>query len=1060
MISAFEKFVYRIPFLPYQQGASPRTLEEMDDYLIHFLRRDSFREALFIASPDFFQEAETFLREPAAFNPRRLAKFRETTMKYIMRMTTRATPFGLFSGCGTGVFSDKTALVPDGYQPFDRHVRLDMGLLSSFAEYMLADRELRKALLYFPNNTLYRNGEQLRYIEYRYDEEGRSYNLASATTNEYVEKILDKVLEGSTIEQLSNALLDDDITYEEAEDFVQEMIDAQLLISELEPQITGVDYNSQLMGILKDKLTAGGWPEQVTAFLTKSAALLQEIADKCKEILAASTYSESAYKDIIELAQQLDLRYPVKHYIQVDCSVRDTLAGSLNKSILNEVVKGTKNYLKLCLYSSSNIMQRFRTKFADAYEGRFVKLSEALDPEMGIGYGLISNDLLDITPFVDDIPIAGRGSSENMELHWRSKLHTLLLRRVIAGKGAEIELTDKELEELNYDEEGVPATFNAFVSVYFDKEGKHLINFHHVGASTATGLMGRFGRIGEFGSLIKDICAYEEAYFDDCAVAEINHLPDSRTGNIMLREAFRSFEISYFSKPGKPAYSKIGLDDLYIGIKDNRLILYARSLGKEVVPRLSNAQNFNKDPLPIYRFLCDYQDNRGNGYLTMVMDVGPLAQLLEHIPRIRYRNFIYWPATWYIQVEEIKRLFALPQEELRNKVLAFLNAKGVPACFCLSYGEGDLLIDTSNPFMVDFFISEIRDMQRVTLKESLLAAATSTVVANEKGHYAHELIIPFKKEKKPGRSATPRSEFPDAYFSKGVKRSFCPGEEWVYLKVYAGVKTCSKIVTTVLPSLIEELKNEAIIREWFFIRYNDPSFHLRIRLRLRDRSYYNTTIQRLQDALAPFVEAETVKSLVMDTYTRELERYGFGLIVPAEQIFAIDSEACLALLQQLAEEGLSGYAWLAALSVIDMYLGVFGLNDKEKYNFSKQMRDNFSAEFNGNKQQRRHIVARYRLQKSMIDGYWRDHRINDIDVSFIMRILEEYQVKLSAIYETSYADVPLEERQNYVGSFLHMFIVRFFSSKNRLHEYLLYGLMEQHYRYLIGRNEYQQHEMV
>lgn len=72
-----------------------------------------------------------------------------------------------------------------------------------------------------------------------------------------------------------------------------------------------------------------------------------------------------------------------------------------------------------------------------------------------------------------------------------------------------------------------------------------------------------------------------------------------------------------------------------------------------------------------------------------------------------------------------------------------------------------------------------------------------------------------------------------------VERKCIPGTEWLYLKIYTGIKTSDIILKEVITPLIEYFQADNYISKWFFIRYNDPESHLRIRFMLNNTDYYN-----------------------------------------------------------------------------------------------------------------------------------------------------------------------------------------------------------------------------
>jgi thiopeptide-type bacteriocin biosynthesis protein len=65
-------------------------------------------------------------------------------------------------------------------------------------------------------------------------------------------------------------------------------------------------------------------------------------------------------------------------------------------------------------------------------------------------------------------------------------------------------------------------------------------------------------------------------------------------------------------------------------------------------------------------------------------------------------------------------------------------------------------------------------------------------------------------------------------------RTFLPGSEWIYFKIYTGEKTADNILVKLITPILKKLQKEQQIEKWFFIRYSDPDFHLRIRLLIHD----------------------------------------------------------------------------------------------------------------------------------------------------------------------------------------------------------------------------------
>ena len=75
-----------------------------------------------------------------------------------------------------------------------------------------------------------------------------------------------------------------------------------------------------------------------------------------------------------------------------------------------------------------------------------------------------------------------------------------------------------------------------------------------------------------------------------------------------------------------------------------------------------------------------------------------------------------------------------------------------------------------------------------------------------------------------------------------IQRTFIPGSQWVYIKLYTGEKTADDILINVISLIIKKLQKKQYTEKWFFIRYSDPDFHLRIRLLVCDAQYIGEII--------------------------------------------------------------------------------------------------------------------------------------------------------------------------------------------------------------------------
>ena len=82
-----------------------------------------------------------------------------------------------------------------------------------------------------------------------------------------------------------------------------------------------------------------------------------------------------------------------------------------------------------------------------------------------------------------------------------------------------------------------------------------------------------------------------------------------------------------------------------------------------------------------------------------------------------------------------------------------------------------------------------------------------------------------------------------------TKRNFILGSNWLYFKIYTGYKTADFLLTDIIHPIVQNLQRQNLISHWFFIRYNDPDFHIRIRFYISDTQQINKILAILEKSL-------------------------------------------------------------------------------------------------------------------------------------------------------------------------------------------------------------------
>ena len=150
------------------------------------------------------------------------------------------------------------------------------------------------------------------------------------------------------------------------------------------------------------------------------------------------------------------------------------------------------------------------------------------------------------------------------------------------------------------------------------------------------------------------------------------------------------------------------------------------------------------------------------------------------------------------------------------------------------------------------------------------------------------------------------------------QRIFICGSEWLYMKIYSGPRTIENIlVNKVFPLLMSLLKN-GIIDSFFFIRYTDPNYHIRLRLHFDNTNNIGIVLNKFNQILDSYVCDFIISRVIIDVYNREIERYRDKYIIDVERLFFYDSKFILNYILTNSEN--EDEKWLIPIKYIDLFL--------------------------------------------------------------------------------------------------------------------------------------------
>jgi lantibiotic biosynthesis protein len=1003
--SFYPQLVLRTPTSSFDTNINFERLSEA-------IKDRAFMEAVYLASPVLFRAA----MDVKDFSLKENQNIAYSLAKYLMRSRTRCTPFGLFAGVGVVNWGSSTNITIGSCS--DRHTRLDMDYLCALALYLVKIDCVRQSVSFSPNSSIYLIDDDIRYIEYNYIGGIREHQISSIKNNEYISAVLSIARSGANMQEIVSTIASEEISEDEAFSFVNELIDCQLLISELDPAITGAEFLSQILSVLNQVRLKDPQLVSILDKLYKTEALLLKLDNS----LANGT---DFYLQIIELLKAIGVPFDESKLFQVDKNIvtsSSTIDSKFQLGILNAIKQLSPLSGDLQRPNISNFIARFY----DRYEDEEVSLLHALDTEMGVGY--LDNIAGDFTPLIDGVRLTETQGIDKISWTENQKKIFRLLNRTYINKKYEVMFS-----EFGFEESNVKPDLCASSSVMFRIVNEKQIVLENVGGSSAANLIGRFAHAhAGIKAMVIDIAQQEQDLNNEVVFAEIVHLPESRIGNILLRPGFRDYEIPFLANSSKDIDHQFLLKDIFISVRHNKIFLRHKPSNTLIVPRLGSAHNFTYNALPVYQFLCDLQTQ--NFQAGVGFSWGGIGKEFTFLPRVVLDNVILSPAMWQFNHRQILRICKLESVE---DILKWRNEESLPSTFLFTEGDNELFIDTSNCVLFDIFKSAIKNKTWVVLKESFLNNAMPTKNAQGE-HVANQFVAALI------RNEPVYTNLNLELNNEEIKRNFSIGSEWLYLKFYCGAKSADNILQNGIKRVVEKAQSEKWIYKWFFIRYTDPNSHIRVRFHLTNSSHLQSIVDLVKLYVKPF---EGIWKIQTDTYKRELERYGYNTISQAETIFYLDSTAYLDFLEATDGDFREGTKWLWGLRSIDKLLNIFGYSLQNKKNLVESIRNGFAAEFRMNQDLKSQLDKKYRENKKEI-GEFLENSDNYLD--------EIWDSRMGVLEKTANEIGTLNPKvDQLLASFIHMHINRLVSSNQRLHELLMYDFLLRNYISQIARQKKQ-----
>ncbi len=994
---------------------------------------DTLRRALYFASPELEQLCQ--VSEPLTPN---LIK---TLTRYFMRAAGRETPFGLFAGVSVAKIAQADCFELGPAHTNRSATSVAVCYLNQILMQLAARDSVRDTLRHSLTSTLVHLDGRYRFTTSEPTRVGSdAQRMACVTLDLAATPQVDRAVafagRSLTPEELGQHIAEGGIPYADALEFARTLCQRGLLVPAHLPAATG--------------------PNPLTAVLAQlaqhpgSTAALETLRTVQRELAEADVSRRApgpaGFRAAAEMLGQLAAPASGRHPLQTTLAKPAPLL-AMSEATAQLFLDAADLIQCTSRSRDESLLRDFRARFVERYGTSSVRLSEALDSEVGVDFGEArrGDSLLKALP-------ALRAPSASEPFDDFDRVRQRMLHRALCRGLTVCELDDDTLAEFprRQEHEHEAESFAVVARLARDAEGKLSLIAPGIMPS-ALKMLARFcDAEPALVDALRGQAALEQRLAGDALLTDVAYLPPNESANVVVRPTLRDYEIPYLGKSGAPADKQIPIGDLYVQVHADRVQLYSEQRGKPVKIRISNALNHELDIHPgTYRFLAALQA-QDEASLGLAWSWGVLEHS-EFLPRVVRGSIVLSLARWRLSIRDLEPATSSEGARAFRALQQLRERLRLPRWLTRRLGDQRLPIDLDNELSVEELLHEARQQRGLALEE-LLPNSDQLILHGPEGKYAAEFVVPFVRQA-PAKPSDERRAMPGGREPRSVRR-YAPGSAWLYAKIYSAPPRVDAILRQIQRAVLGPLRG-AGIDDWFYLPFADPHPHLRVRFKGNPQALHDTVLPTLQRALESELSSGGAWRLQFDTYTPEQERYGGPLGVElAEQIFSADSDACRQLIELCDRDGDS--RWQATLLGIDRLLqdGEFDL--AERHAIARDASEAYGQEFGADLATWKAIGAKYRAQTPRLNEIlWstpeqaqgHEQRVQRVFASRSSKIRpiwrEIERARLAGRIHTSAVDL--------ARSFAHMHAVRVLGVEARAHELVLFDFLKRLYASRLAR---------
>ncbi|MGH4019182.1 MAG: lantibiotic dehydratase [Pseudonocardiaceae bacterium] len=889
-----------VPPWPDLTGSTSEHVARWVRWLEQVWAQDAIAAAVEVASPVLARR----VREVCAGRGQQARQVRRvvvSVVRYLLRMTSRATPFGLFAGVAPARFGSGLAV----RYGEDHHAmaRVDTEWLAGVITRLEGCSELRRRLPVVLNNLSFvRDGRLVVGCQQQPVGPGRSAPAeVSVRHTRAVETVMQAAYSPLRVGDLGGKLTAGFPGTPESviEGMLAELVAQRILVTSLRPPMTATDPLAYVIGELT-AVSAGEVP--------RAAPLLQELREIHAELSRHNRVTSPAVgRDLRSaVSRRMATISSTERPLTVDLRVDCTLV--LPQAVAREAETAAAALTRLTPYPYGPPAWRdYHARFLERYGiGAVVPVSEILNADAGLGFPTGYRDSCLELP---ELPLSERDARL-----------LVLAQNTVMDRSIEVVLDEAAIAGLMA-EDFTAAQVQPHTELSFrvhaptrDAVDRGEFTLAVVGVSRAAGTTtGRFLDLFDPRDRDRVFGAYAQlpTVNDDALPVQVSCPPlYPRTENVARSPAILPHLVSLAEH--HTGSCVIPLNDLAVSGDAHRLYLMSLSRARPVEPTVFSAVEFTNAAHPLLRFLCEISTARAAA-------CGPFswgaAHRLPFLPRVRYRRTILSPARWLLAATDLPGPDT-PWPEWVARLTDWRHRARIPDAVYLGADDRRLRLDLDEPAHLHLLRSHLDRTGHATVREAPDTSALGWLDGR-----AHEIVVPLASTSKPGWPPIPRRATPVRTVS--CDHGHLPGSsEWLFVKLYAHPDRHGAILTTHFSGLLSVWDEPP---QWWFLPYRDPENHLRLRFRLPDVEAFGPAARRVGAWAASLRRLGLTGNVQVDTYYPETGRFGSGAaMAAAESVFAADSAAAIAQRTHTARPEAAHSLAITAASLVDLTVSFLG----------------------------------------------------------------------------------------------------------------------------------------